>query len=83
MELGSSGAGGGLVNRLFDASLEIGGAFATKQLGLEPTLQQQRLGLNQQITTTPAASGSLWNEQTALILGGVVFVVFFVVMASK
>lgn len=73
-----------MVNRLFDATLEIGGAFATKQLGFEPTLQQQRLGLNQQISTTPAtASESAWNSQTALILGGAVFVVFFIVMASK
>lgn len=85
-ELGQAGAGGGMFQRLFDVGLDLGGQYATKELNLaQPNMQAARLGVNQTITAqaVPTPDTSLWNEKTALILGGAVFVVFFIIMASK
>lgn len=78
MELGMSGAGGGMFSQLFEAGLSIGGQYANKALGINaPVTQADRLNLPG-TSGNPAEpeGGGFWDSSTAVYVGVAVMVVF-------
>lgn len=79
MELGLSGAGGGLTERLFDASLLFGKELAAQQLNL-PALSSE----NKVVTSAGPGSVSFSNDQaggfdqkTILLLAGAALLIYW------
>lgn len=87
--LGASGPGGGMINRLFDAGLDLGVNFGRQELGIATGPNQAtRLGVTApQLTdpfasSTPTPSGGGFQLDSKTILIGVALIVGAIVLAK-
>ena len=82
MELGFSGPGAGMTDRLFDAALDLGVNFGRQELlGVQAGLNQTtRLGLNS--TALPPATGQPFGIDQRTLMIGLALLIGAVVLAK-